>query len=181
MRRRLWAAGAVPGGAAADPCLLTVLLAAGAKGPSLNGIQGAQPRVHRGGSRDALDLILLLRQFEIAFAVWRPQHTPLTYTELIVGEKLFAPSAHPLGFGAAVPDSAFVWSCFILLDLAPCSVLGRLSLDPDSLLGPRPPCLPAPGLPRFLAAAPGLHHALLHSVPLAAWLQWQGRRSPRPR
>lgn len=94
--------------------------------------------VGRGGSRGFLDSILL-RQTEIAFAFWKPQHTLLTHTELIVGENLYAPSgACPLGFGDAVPDSTFAWSCFILLDLAPCSGLGRSSLDPDSLPRPRP-------------------------------------------
>ena len=86
---------------------------------------------------------------------WKPQHTPLTHTELIVGENLYAPSgACRLGFGAAMSDSAFARSCFILLDLAPCSGLGRSNLDPDSLPRPRPLCLPTPGLPQFPLARP---------------------------
>lgn len=96
--------------------------------------------VGREGSRAILDVILL-RQPEIAFVFWRLQHTPLTHTELIVGENLFTPSeACPLGFGASVPDFTFAWSCFMLLDLAPCSGLERSSLDLDSL--PRPRALP---------------------------------------
>lgn len=56
------------------------------------------------------------------------QHTSLTRTELTVGENLRAPSgARPLGFGASGPDSTFARSCFFLLDLAPCSRLGRSS------------------------------------------------------
>lgn len=43
--------------------------------------------VGREGSRAILDVILL-RQPEIAFVFWRLQHTPLTHTELIVGENL---------------------------------------------------------------------------------------------
>lgn len=82
--------------------------------------------VGRAGSRGFLDMILL-RQLRL----------PLCF------------GACPLGFGDAVPDSTFAWSCFILLDLAPCSGLGRPGLDPGSLPRPRPLCLPAPGLPQF--------------------------------
>lgn len=117
-----------------------------------------QPRVRRiwaraEASRDVLDIILLFRRPEIAFACCRP-HTLLTHSELIVGENHCTPSgARPLGFGAAVPDSTFAWSCFLLLDLAPRYGLGRSSLDPNSLPGPRPLQMPAPGLPQFPSAA----------------------------
>lgn len=88
-----------------------------------------QPRVCRiragaEASRDVLDIILLFRRPEIAFACCGP-HTLLTHSELIVGENHCTPSgARPLGFGAAVPDSTFAWSCFLLLDLAACYGLG---------------------------------------------------------
>lgn len=58
------------------------------------------------------------------------------------------------GSRAAMSDSSFAWSGFILLDLAPCSGLGRSHSDPDSLPRPRPPCLPTPGLPQFPSARP---------------------------
>lgn len=117
-----------------------------------------QPRVRRiwagaEASRDVLNIILLFRRPEIAFACCGP-HTLLTHSELIVGENHCTPSgARPLGFGAAVLDSTFAWSCFLLLDLAPRYGLGRSSLDPDSLPGPRPLQMPAPGLPQFPSAA----------------------------
>ena len=133
----------------------------------------AQPRVHHlwasaEASRDVLDVILLLRRPEIAFAFWR-LHTPLSHSELIVGENHCAPSgACPLGFGAAVQDSTFAWSCFILLDLAPCSGLGRSSLDPDPLPRPRP-CICQLLVFRSFSQQPRcLHHGLWHGPLLAA-------------
>lgn len=147
-----------------------------------------QPRVRRiwagaEASRDVLNIILLFRRPEIAFACCGP-HTLLTHSELIVGENHCTPSgARPLGFGAAVLDSTFAWSCFLLLDLAPRYGLGRSSLDPDSLPGPRPLQMPAPGLPQFPSAArppppkPPAHpaasvcHGLRPCPLLAAWPQ----------
>lgn len=46
MARQLWAAEAALAGEAADRCLLIVLLAAGAEGPSLKGTWVAQSSVH---------------------------------------------------------------------------------------------------------------------------------------
>ena len=104
--------------------------------------------------------------------------TPLTHAELTVGETLRAPSGtRPVGFGASVPDSTFARSCFILLDLAPCSRLGRSSLDPSSLPGPRPLCRPAPGLLQFPSAARRLEP--LHSLLQAAWPRGERPQSAR--
>ena len=79
----------------------------------------AQPRVHciwagAEASRDVLDVILLFRWPEIAFASCRP-HTLLTHSELIVGENHCTPSgARPLGFGAR---SAGLHVCLVVFPL----------------------------------------------------------------
>lgn len=95
--RQLRAAEAVPGGVAADRCLLTLRLAAGAEGPSEKGIGVAWPSIlhtwlasGEGGAGGVLNVILLRRP-EIAFVLWRPKHTPGTHPELIVWWKPLCP------------------------------------------------------------------------------------------
>ena len=94
-----------------------MFLAPGAKGPALRGSGWRRVRRIWAGaeaSRDALDVILLFRRPEIAFACCRP-HTLLTHSELIVGESHCTPfGARPLGFGAR---SAGLHVCLVMFPL----------------------------------------------------------------